>query len=201
MLQRVVTDSEFGIDGLCRHNRLLQGLCSAQSTTGAADQVSPPLLERSKGFGRDCQLDLDALINMADLAVEHLLRCGNDTLRQTEPKGKILEVSRCRHHYDMRDTVVDQRHWSLHCDMLAIFAGRAALPQYSRDLGGCINWQGYRRASSNSPRCLRSNDCCRACQFDGLVTLLICTAVTLYSGQLVAQSLLSVVITLAPDTG
>ena len=33
------------------------------------------------------------------------------------------------------------------------------------------------------------------------MTLLICTAVTLYSGQLVAQSLLSVVITLAPETG
>src|SRR3990167_6683591 len=39
------------------------------------------------------------------------------------------------------------------------------------------------------------------CHCDGASTLLICTAVTLYSGQLVAQSELSVVITLAPDSG
>ena len=39
------------------------------------------------------------------------------------------------------------------------------------------------------------------CHSDGCVTLATCTAVTLYSGQLVAQSELSVVITLAPDSG
>ncbi len=39
------------------------------------------------------------------------------------------------------------------------------------------------------------------CHADGSVTLVTCTAVTLYSGQLVAQSELSVVITLAPLEG
>ena len=39
------------------------------------------------------------------------------------------------------------------------------------------------------------------CHADGCATGITCTAVTLYSGQLVAQSELSVVITLAPDSG
>ena len=41
----------------------------------------------------------------------------------------------------------------------------------------------------------------RLCHSEGCVTRVACTAVTLYSGQLVAQSELSVVITLAPDSG
>ncbi len=40
-----------------------------------------------------------------------------------------------------------------------------------------------------------------AARLDGWLTFSTCTAVTLYSGQLVAQSALSVVITLAPDSG
>ena len=49
---------------------------------------------------------------------------------------------------------------------------------------------------------LRLVNCrCRSCHSDGWLTSTTCTAVTLYSGQLVAQSELSVVMTLAPDSG
>src|SRR6202453_837992 len=41
----------------------------------------------------------------------------------------------------------------------------------------------------------------RFCHSDGWLTRVACTAVTLYSGQFVAQSELSVVITFAPDSG
>jgi hypothetical protein len=41
----------------------------------------------------------------------------------------------------------------------------------------------------------------RFCQFDGSDANVTCTAVTLYSGQFVAQSEFSVVTTLAPDSG
>src|SRR3954463_8002866 len=41
----------------------------------------------------------------------------------------------------------------------------------------------------------------RRCHADGCVTLTTCTAVTLYSGQFVAQSELSVVMRFAPDSG
>src|SRR3546814_1982752 len=54
----------------------------------------------------------------------------------------------------------------------------------------------------------RSSFCCTSekrdhcrCHSEGCDTRITCTAVTLYSGQLVAQSELSVVTTLAPDSG
>ena len=59
-------------------------------------------------------------------------------------------------------------------------------------------------ADSPSPRwaCWRSSKCRNCfCHCDGCDTVSTCTAVTLYSGQLVAQSELSVVITLAPLPG
>src|SRR5690606_8577214 len=58
------------------------------------------------------------------------------------------------------------------------------------------------RARSRSSFCCTSEkrDHCR-CHSEGCDTRITCTAVTLYSGQLVAQSELSVVTTLAPDSG
>ena len=50
------------------------------------------------------------------------------------------------------------------------------------------------------PGC-RVNSRKRFCHSEGWLTRVTCTAVTLYSGQLVAQSELSVVITFAPDSG
>src|SRR5690606_37576377 len=63
--------------------------------------------------------------------------------------------------------------------------------------------------SSSAPaRAWRRNSSCSSvkaskfcCHSDSFVTLCACTAVTLYSGQFVAQSELSVVTTLAPDSG
>src|SRR5581483_1174997 len=53
----------------------------------------------------------------------------------------------------------------------------------------------------SSRSCSSVNSRCRFCHADGCVTRTTSTAVTLYSGQLVAQSEFSVVTTLAPESG
>ena len=63
-----------------------------------------------------------------------------------------------------------------------------------------LAWRQARALSSNSSW-RRANAWYSFCHAEGSRTLLTCTAVTLYSGQLVAQSELSVVITLAPLDG
>ncbi len=57
------------------------------------------------------------------------------------------------------------------------------------------------RALSSKAVCCRLKACCCFCHSDGCVTRVTCTAVTLYSGQLVAQSELSVVTMFAPVIG
>src|SRR5690606_32684911 len=70
-------------------------------------------------------------------------------------------------------------------------------------------WPEGLAASPASPRsraaskeiCISLNRDHLACHDEGSVTRRPCTAVTLYSGQSVAQSVASVVTTLAPDSG
>src|SRR5690606_11103369 len=85
----------------------------------------------------------------------------------------------------------------------------AASPSRSvgRSLSG-LAWAVLSGSASPSRRRSCSSFCCTslkrdhpACQVEGWDTRRACTAVTLYSGQLVAQSELSVVTTLAPDSG
>ena len=53
----------------------------------------------------------------------------------------------------------------------------------------------------SSDSCMPSKEANCRCHSEGVPALRTCTAVTLYSGQLVAQSLFSVVTTFAPDSG
>ena len=78
-------------------------------------------------------------------------------------------------------------------------------PMELPDLVGHLNQN--RRIRHEVIRCSSSASCSsvncwnRFCHSDDRNTGITCTAVTLYSGQLVAQSEFSVVITLAPDSG
>ena len=67
--------------------------------------------------------------------------------------------------------------------------------------GSGVDGGAHRACSGSRPCCRRSKSEKSRCQRAGCVTRATCTAVTLYSGQLVAQSLESVVMTLAPDSG
>ena len=66
-----------------------------------------------------------------------------------------------------------------------------------------ITWRGLHRRShvSTAISWVSVNSRKRFCHSEGWLTRVACTAVTLYSGQFVAQSELSVVITFAPDSG
>src|SRR5262249_31133871 len=57
------------------------------------------------------------------------------------------------------------------------------------------------RACASSSSCRSVNALYSRCHSEGCATLVTCAAVTLYSGQLVAQSEESVVMTFAPDSG
>ena len=118
------------------------------------------------------------------------------------PRAKSSRVcGRCHHHH-MGDAVIDQGHGvSVATQSVpSLISPAFQMTRVTLSEPACCHWL-VPLLLLNKPCCCLSKDFCRACQLEGSVTLLSCTAVTLYSGQLVAQSLLSVVITLAPDTG
>ena len=126
-----------------------------------------------------------------------LIGVGQDALGQTKAQGKIGQVGWRAHHDRMADAVVNQGHRGF-LDHL-IGAGGTGLAGPDR---GDVNGAAHLPAAAAFRACCRRSFSLNACcQSLGWVTFSTCTAVTLYSGQLVAQSLASVVITLAPLNG
>ena len=131
--------------------------------------------------------------------VQQVLGTLQNTLGQAEPQAQVFQVRRGGHHNHVGDAVVHQGDRHLGDDGIAIHQHLALSPGAADNIVGGALQLGAASASNCCWR--RSNRRCRACQAEGSVTRVTCTAVTLYSGQLVAQSELSVVITLAPDSG
>ena len=131
-----------------------------------------------------------------DFQVVQLTGVIEDALTETEPQGKVLQVCGRRHHHNMGDSVVNQRYRRFFYYLVA-----AALRAYGNRADASSRRHQSRTASASRSACCSSKATCRCCQADGWLTFSMLTAVTLYSGQLVAQSELSVVTTLAPETG
>ncbi len=141
------------------------------------------------------------------------LQGGDDALGPREAQREVFQVQGCPEHHRERLAVVDQRDGCFLGNMVLCGLDRFGLhpPDVHRDAGGPgageIVDVHDAAASCIAQPCASSDNCSslnwrkRFCHSDGWVTGSTWTAVTLNSGQFVAQSELSVVITLAPDSG
>src|SRR5690606_14016066 len=140
---------------------------------------------------------LDASIHLHDLYFGYFRNIGNNALGQREALREIVQVSRCCHHHRLRGAVVNQRH--RHLDRQ-----RAGLPPPCARPEGEPRMPARRVHYSAAGRMRRARSACASystCHSDGPFEGLTCTAVTLYSGQFVAQSEKSVVTTFACVVG
>src|SRR3954451_18863645 len=179
-----------------RADRVSQAFQSAQYTATWPGQ--PALAQRHRVGFLGCQphpqLDTDFACN--DFEFFDLGGRLHDPFGHAEPDGKVFQISRSGQHHRIRDAVVAEcyRRFFRNCARaprrLAIAPGGA---QHAVDRLGQAHFAGT--ASIRRLRWVSSRY--SSCQSLGPLLGVTCTAVTLYSGQLVAQSLYSVVTTLA----
>src|SRR5690606_9138139 len=133
---------------------------------------------------------LDPVRVRDDLQRFDLIRMLDEPLRQGEAGRKILKIGGRRHHYRGGRAVEDEGDRPL----LGQDAGDIPIPLAANGETGHGGGRGsgdrdHRHSAAGATRCARSR--CRrysSCQSLGPLESETCTAVTLYSGQLVAQS-------------
>ena len=151
--------------------------------------------EMGEGTTGNPQMQRDTCCSFLNLDIEHFFALSNNSFGKAEAKRKIFQIGRGGQHHGVGNAVVleSDRHFL----------------RYRIEAGWAV-WSRHRKLNLghhavptpvNSCRCFLSSRAFRFCHSEGWSTRTNCTAVTLYSGQLVAQSELSVVITLAPDSG
>src|SRR5262249_29903383 len=121
---------------------------------------------------------------------------------QREADCEILEILWGRHHHRVSAAVIGERDGGLLRDH-ALACCRAVSAPAAAGNRGERRCHGYSAASTTvvMRRLLRASSSYCSCHSVGPFEGAICTAVTLYSGQFVAQSEKSVVITLACVSG
>src|SRR5215813_12346063 len=133
------------------------------------------------------QLNADLFLN--DLEPLDLIRRANDALGQREADREILEILRRRHHHRVSAAVIGERDGGLlgNHALARCRAVRAPAAAGDRGEGGR---HGYSAASTTvvMRRLSREKSSYSCCQRVGPFEGETCTAVTLYSGQFVAQS-------------
>ena len=139
-----------------------------------------------------------------DLQPFDLVGGRDDAFGQAEAEGEVLEVLRRRHHHGVGAAVVGEGDRGLLRDR-ALAVGEARRRRQAvratRSIGGATRLYSAASTAGAMRRLSRENSSYSSCQRDGPFDGEICTAVTLYSGQLVAQSEKSVVMTLACVSG
>src|SRR6478736_8885879 len=151
---------------------------------------------------------------MAHFVVVQIGGGREDAFAESEAEREVPQVRRCGQHHGVRDAVELQRDRHFFGEPVVQLAALAVAPSHHRRLASTLERHrcevvtlhlaatvSFAKRRSSSSACILSKRLCSRCHWDGCVTGMTCTAVTLYSGQLVAQSELSVVITLAPDSG
>src|SRR5690606_21363830 len=126
-----------------------------------------------------------------------------------ESDGVVFEVRGRGEHYDVRHAVVDERDRYFFRHLIGGGRDRALLPALDGNLDAA-RLCGHLRSGAHAcvgsrsfvSRCLIGSPvAARRFQASRWLTFTTCTAVTLYSGQLVAQSEFSVVTMFAPVSG
>src|ERR1700733_518350 len=164
--------------------------------------MPPPLAEPARPGLRQPHSQFDAVIEFHDLEGFDVVSRKHDAFAQAESNREILQILRRRHHDGIGAAIVGQGDRGLFRDRPAAFADAAVAPDLTIDSADRIG-HDYSAASTTGAirREWRACSSYAFCHSDGPFDGEICTAVTLYSGQLVAQSEYSVVMTLACVSG
>ena len=183
-----------------RPHRLVEAFDAAEPAAGRAGEMPPPLAQGRGARGSASHMRSSMPVSCSMISRWRISRRrSDDAFGEAEAEREILEVLRRRHHHRIGAAVVGEGDGGLLGDD-ALAVGRAlAAPDRARD--------GNRRiahAATPRPRpcaamrrLLRASSSYCSCHSVGPLDGVTCTAVTLYSGQLVAQSEYSVVTTLA----
>src|ERR1700730_9044922 len=145
---------------------------------------------------------LDAVIEFDDLKGFDVFSRQHDAFAKAESNREIPEVLRRGHHDGIGAAIVGESDRGLSRDPPRAFADAAIAPDLTID--GANRIAHDYSAASTTGAMRREWRACSSYAFghaDGPFDGEICTAVTLYSGQLVAQSEKSVVMTLACVSG
>src|SRR6266700_4117408 len=186
-----------------RPDRFCDGVDAADAAAGRTRDLAPPLADALGPGGCKPHPQLDAIVEVDDVERKDLVRRLYDAFAEAEADRKVLEIMRRRHHHGIGAAIIGQRDrrllWHKPCAALdAPAAPGPAVDHTDRFV------HPPHSAASTTGRMRREWRACSSyafCQSDGPFDGEICTAVTLYSGQLVAQSEYSVVITLACVSG
>lgn len=143
-------------------------------------------------------------VEIGDEEVADFVHAGDDAFGQGEADREIFEVGRRRHHDDVGFGAIGDRHRQLRRHRLARHRRTAAADPHDARCGSegrplllaggsgrrsAIHAPaGYSAASTATRRVWRRNWSASSCHCDQRLVGRTCTAVTLYSGQFVAQS-------------
>ena len=192
--------------GLAPAHRLAQAVDAAQAAAGrAGDMRGGGWPGPWRAVAGQPEAQLDALLMLDRLAVEDVVDGGDQALIEGKADGEILEVGRARHHHGIGAAVEDERdrrllgHGALAGREDAIAPGEAGNAGEAAVIGRDppaatppIGRSGAHRGSLGRSRAMRRDCLAKAsyssCHCVGPLDGMTCTAVTLYSGQLVAQS-------------
>ena len=172
---------------------------STVSAPHSPQPVRPVRLRRRCSSSRealrgDADADFDRILRPARLRSDWISPALRDqAFAHRESDGVVLEIGGRGQHHDVRHAVIDERDRHLFGDAIRRVLGAPALPALDGDFDARV---ALRRGSACVLR--RAH---LAMRRGMLRTFTTCTAVTLYSGQLVAQSEFSVVTTFAPVSG
>src|ERR1700722_4089530 len=145
---------------------------------------------------------LDAVIEFDDLKGSDVFSRQHDAFAKAESNREIPEVLRRGHHDGIGAAIVGERDRGLFRDRPRAVAGSPNAGELTIDGANRIA-HDYSAASTTGAmrREWRACSSYAFCHSEGPLEGEICTAVTLYSGQFVAQSEYSVVMTLACVSG
>ena len=176
-----------------RPHRLVEALDAAEPAAGRAGEATPARRRsRVRALRRKPHAQLDARARASTTSSSSISRRScDDAFGQAEAEGEVLEVGRRRHHHRMGRAVIAEARPRVSSGIARTpCAHRVAAERGARDArtggGSCgsLRRRHGRDAAATARRARRTPPATRVGPFDGVT----CTAVTLYSGQLVAQS-------------
>src|SRR5690606_454640 len=199
-----------------------QGFHAAQAAAGAAGHGPAAHLQARLAGAGNLDLHHDAVELRGDLDAADVAGLADDALGQRKAQREVFQIAGRGQHGGVADAAVFERDGRFLGHLVPLRGGvrGAAAHAHHGGVGAARARHGGRSlavhghvylppSTASAPRFRsRSSFCCTSvnrdhwrCHSDGWDTRITCTAVTLYSGQFVAQSELSVVTTLAPDSG
>jgi len=179
-----------------RLRQLVDAFNAAQAAGGAARHGATARQMVAETARREFDMQLQPQARRVRSHRANVARPLRHALGQAEAIGEILCVAGARHHHRIGRVAKDETHGISTATARSTSCVRPLASIFCACSAYSAAW-----ASPNMRRSDTSSSALRSCQAEIALVRRTSTAVTLYSGQLVAQSLFSVVTTLAPVPG